>query len=276
MWDNLYHVGFANHLLVLPCLTYIGPGLCSGSCRIPHKPAGVLFGRTLSLEANHYTASVKKPQVVGVTIDHGHTHEGRGKLVRAEYHGDIGAVDRGRGRARVIVLSQAEGQVIIGRQVATVVPLGVVVELHRRKQIHDVSLTFNRHPLPRDIGGAVKAHHWDKAKLNCLADEGSHLRYQLCHEGRTILKVKASLGNARGLHRAEGTHASLVKAGLAAACAGHRADLVARLVGRSQIKDGRHIATSLTLDRLGICVDVQQFHVNPRSWLKRRVGTKAR
>ena len=234
------------------------------SRRIPHKPADVLLGRTLSLKTDNHTATVEEPQVVGVTIDHGHTHEGRRKLVIAEYHGDIGTVARGPARARVVILGQAEGQVIVGWQVATVVPLGVVVELHRRKQLHNVGCpggtVFNRHPLPRNVGGAIEANHWDEAKLDGLADEGADLGNQLGHEGRTILKVPPRLGNARGLDIAECTHASLVKAGIAAALAGHRADLIPRLVGWGEIEDGGHITAALTLDGLGIGVDVQQLH----------------
>jgi hypothetical protein len=83
------------------------------SCRIPHEPAGVLLGGTLSLQADNDTLAVEEPQVVGVAIDHGHTHEGSREIVGAEHHGHIGTIARGRARARVVVLSQTEGQVII-------------------------------------------------------------------------------------------------------------------------------------------------------------------
>jgi len=231
------------------------------SCRVPHKAAGVLLGGTLSLQADNDTLAVEEPQVVGVTIDHGHTHEGGRKLVGAEHHGNVCAVVRGRARARVVVLSQTEGQVVIVREVATVVPLGVVVELHRRKVSHDVRLTFNRYPLPRNIGGAIEAHHGDQASLECLADEGTDLAHKLSHEGLAVLKIPLCLGDARRLDITEGTHTSLIQAGLAAALASHRADLIPGLVGGREVEDSGHITAALTLDGLGIGVDVQQLHI---------------
>ncbi len=231
------------------------------SCRVPHKAAGVLLGGTLSLQADNDTLAVEEPQVVGVTIDHGHTHEGSRELVGAEHHGNVCAVARGRGRARIIVLSQAEGQVIIVRQVATVVPLGVIIKLHRREVRHDIRLTLDRHPLPRDIGGAIETHHGDQARLEGLADEGADLGHKLSHEGRAVLEIPLCLGDASRLDVAEGTHASLVQAGLAAALASHRADLIPGFIGRGEVEDGCHITAALTLDGLGVGVNVQKLHI---------------
>ncbi len=231
------------------------------SCRVPHKATGVLLGRTLSLQADNDTPAVEEPQVVGVAIDHGHTHEGSRKLVGAEDHGHIGTIARGRARARVIILGQTKREVIIVRKVATVVPLGVVVELHRRKVCHDVRFTFDRHPLPRNVGGAIEAHHGDQASLEGLADEGADLAHKLSHEGLSVLKIEAGLGDACRLDIAKGAHASLIQASLAAALASHRTDLIPRLVGWGEIENGGHVTAALTLDGLGIGVDVQQLHI---------------
>ena len=231
------------------------------SCGIPHKPAGVLLGRTLSLKPDHNTLAVEEPQVVGVTIDHGHTHKGGRELVGAEHHGHIGAIARGRARARVIVLSQTKREVVIVGKVATVVPLGIVVELHRRKVRHDIRLTLDRHPFPRNVGGTIEAHHGDQASLEGLADEGADLGHKLSHEGLAVLKIEAGLGDACRLDIAEGAHASLIQASLAAALASHWAHLIPRLVGWGKIEDGGHITAALTLDGLGIGVDVQQLHI---------------
>jgi hypothetical protein len=140
-------------------------------------------------------------------------------------------------------------------------PLGVVVELHRRKMSHDVRLTFDRHPLPRNVRGAIEAHHGDQASLEGLADKGPDLGHKLSHEGLAVLKIEAGLGDARRLDVAEGTHASLIQASLAATLASHRADLIPGLVGRGEVEDSGHITAALTLDGLGIGVDVQQLHI---------------
>jgi len=160
---------------------------------------------------------------------------------------------------------------IVRRNVTTIGKLGVVIEPHVTKKLHNVSKvdTFKgkRYRLPTDIGRTVKTEHRNHTFTVSLTDSGSDILHQLNHKALAVLEEPLGLADTGLLCGGETTTTRRIETGRRTPIGGHRTGVITRKSRGGKVHDESHIPKSLALDSLGV-TDSEQLHTLVMSYFE--------